>query len=140
MSSYVFDNTQELSCERLSFLERACDPATISLFEKAGRRTGWSCLEIGAGNGSIARWLSERVGQEGTVVVTDIEPRFLDGLVKPWTPEIALAQPQLLRSHGFPCSEFERRTWCFFANGRAVLAESAVAQCDLSFLGNSAPN
>jgi SAM-dependent methyltransferase len=49
---------------------------------KAGRRTGWSCLEIGAGNGSIARWLSERVGQEGTVVVTDIEPRFLDGLAK----------------------------------------------------------
>jgi SAM-dependent methyltransferase len=82
MSSYVFDNTREPSPERLSHLERVCDPATVSCFEKLGVASGWTCLEIGAGNGSIATWLSETVGEAGSVVVTDIEPRFLDSLAK----------------------------------------------------------
>jgi 2-polyprenyl-3-methyl-5-hydroxy-6-metoxy-1,4-benzoquinol methylase len=82
MSSYVFDNTRAPSSERLSYLERVCDPATIARFEKLGVAPGWTCLEIGAGGGSIAYWLSERVGPDGAVVVTDVEPRFLDDLAK----------------------------------------------------------
>jgi trans-aconitate methyltransferase len=34
---------------------------------------------VGAGGGSIARWLAERVGPTGIVVATDIDTRFLDG-------------------------------------------------------------
>jgi SAM-dependent methyltransferase len=40
---------------------------------------GWRCLEIGAGDGLIARWLPGQVGG-GAVVATDIETRFLAGL------------------------------------------------------------
>jgi SAM-dependent methyltransferase len=38
---------------------------------------GWRCLEVGAGYGSIARWLAGRVGPLGRVVATDIDTRFL---------------------------------------------------------------
>lgn len=82
MSSYVFDNTREPSTERLYYLERVCDPVTKSRLEKLGVAPGWTCLEIGAGSGSIAAWLSDKVSDVGAVVVTDIEPRFLDGLAK----------------------------------------------------------
>ena len=39
---------------------------------------GWRCLEVGGGSGSIANWLADRVGDTGSVVVTDIDPRFLN--------------------------------------------------------------
>ena len=32
---------------------------------------GWRCLEVGAGGGSIARWLGQRVGPTGRVIATD---------------------------------------------------------------------
>lgn len=35
---------------------------------------GWACLEVGAGAGSIARWLAERVGPHGRVLATDLNP------------------------------------------------------------------
>jgi SAM-dependent methyltransferase len=34
---------------------------------------------VGAGDGSVARWLAERVGPEGRVVATDLNPWFLGG-------------------------------------------------------------
>ena len=37
----------------------------------------WRCLEVGGGGGSVAAWLSERVGPDGYVLATDIDPRFL---------------------------------------------------------------
>ncbi|MGH3773082.1 MAG: class I SAM-dependent methyltransferase [Pseudonocardiaceae bacterium] len=39
---------------------------------------GWSCLEVGAGIGSIARWLAQRVGRTGRVVATDLDTRFFE--------------------------------------------------------------
>lgn len=44
---------------------------------------GWRCLEVGAGAGSVARWLSQRVGPTGRVVATDIDPKFLGDLREP---------------------------------------------------------
>jgi len=40
----------------------------------------WFCLEVGGRCGSIASCLYERVGDEGRVLATDIEPRFLEAL------------------------------------------------------------
>jgi SAM-dependent methyltransferase len=37
------------------------------------------CLEVGAGAGSMARWLAGRAGPDGHVLATDIDTRFLDG-------------------------------------------------------------
>jgi SAM-dependent methyltransferase len=48
-----------------------------------GIQKGWRCLEVGAGQGSIARWLAEQVGPQGWVVATDITLRFLTEMQLP---------------------------------------------------------
>ncbi|WP_349253342.1 methyltransferase domain-containing protein [Saccharopolyspora erythraea] len=46
---------------------------TTERLAATGVSDGWHCLELGAGNGSIARWLADRVAPTGTVVATDVE-------------------------------------------------------------------
>ena len=69
------DSTPE--AERLRLLESIYDPGTIDMLTAIGVQPGWRCLVPGAGHGSIARWLADRVGPSGRVVATDIDPRFL---------------------------------------------------------------
>lgn len=78
MSGYLYANTNAAALTRLRALEEIEDPATRDLLARAGVTRGCSCLEIGAGAGSIAYWMADRVGGSGQVVATDIEPRFLD--------------------------------------------------------------
>jgi SAM-dependent methyltransferase len=75
--TYVYDAAWEGERRRLQALERLNDPATIAHFDAIGVGPGWRCLEIGGGGGSIARWLCERVGPDGSVVATDLDVRFL---------------------------------------------------------------
>jgi hypothetical protein len=77
MSRYILDNAGEETGERFAGLEACFDPVTIRQLEAIGVTDGWSCLEVGGGGGSIARWLAPRVGADGRVVVTDINPRWL---------------------------------------------------------------
>jgi SAM-dependent methyltransferase len=65
---------------RLSLIEADSDPATIRFLTRTGVGEGWSCLEVGAGGGSITRWLSERVGPSGRVVAADIDTRHVTAL------------------------------------------------------------
>jgi SAM-dependent methyltransferase len=62
---------------RLALLEQCRDPGTIRRLGELGVGPGWRCLEVGAGRGSIMRWLAERVSPGGSVVAVDIDPRFL---------------------------------------------------------------
>jgi SAM-dependent methyltransferase len=41
------------------------------------------CADVGAGIGTVARWLSGAVGPTGRVVATDIEVRWLEALSEP---------------------------------------------------------
>ena len=79
-SSYKLDGDAERARRRLSLIEKRDDPLTIDCLERIGVHEGWRCLEVGAGGGSIATWLSERVRPCGLVVATDIETRFLEPL------------------------------------------------------------
>lgn len=72
--------TDELA--RLQLIEASFDPTTFRILDDIGVEAGWRCLEVGAGGGSVTRWLSERVGQTGYVVAADLDPRFLGGLSK----------------------------------------------------------
>jgi hypothetical protein len=47
---------------RLRNIQQASDSFTIKHLEAIGIGQGWRCLEIGAGGGSIAGWLGDRVG------------------------------------------------------------------------------
>jgi SAM-dependent methyltransferase len=80
-STYVLAGTDAATeAGRLALLERRFDTGTTRRLEKLGVGRGWRCLEVGAGHGSIARWLSEKVGPGGSVVAADIDTRFLTGL------------------------------------------------------------
>jgi SAM-dependent methyltransferase len=69
--------------ERLSLLEQLADPIAARRLSRLGVGPGWRCLDVGAGTGSVARWLAECVGPSGQVVATDLNPRFLVGLGLP---------------------------------------------------------
>jgi ubiquinone/menaquinone biosynthesis C-methylase UbiE len=77
MSNYLFDNAAQQASQRFASLETLYDPWTICHLETTGIGPGWRCWEVGGGGGSIARWLGERCGPTGHVLVTDINPRFL---------------------------------------------------------------
>ena len=79
--SYLFANERDNSEDRLAALAELYDDQTIRLIEACGPCPGWTCLEIGAGAGSIARYLSHRVAP-GRVVATDIDALRLDGLAR----------------------------------------------------------
>ena len=77
-SRYVFDNAVTAETElRFAGLEAALDPSTVRYLTGVGVTDGWMCWEVGAGSGSIASWLAERVGPTGSVLATDIDPRFI---------------------------------------------------------------
>jgi len=80
---YVFDNAAAHAGARFRALSEIFDPGTIRHLGDRGIQAGWRCLEVGGGGGSIARWLSERVGPTGHVLVTDIDTRFLETLNLP---------------------------------------------------------
>jgi len=81
--TYAFDNAWQHARQRLAVLEQCLDPATFRRIESLGLTSGWTCLEAGAGGGSVARWLCSQVGPTGRVTATDIDTRFLDALSEP---------------------------------------------------------
>lgn len=64
----------------LSLLETLFDPSTVKRLEDVGVAPGWRALEVGAGRGSIAAWLTNRVGDDGRVVAIDIDTSLLEAL------------------------------------------------------------
>jgi len=62
---------------RLRLLEARYDTQTFRRLSACGPLDGARCLEVGAGAGSVARWLAAQAGPSGQVVATDTNPRFL---------------------------------------------------------------
>jgi SAM-dependent methyltransferase len=80
MSDYSLSPVDASVRDRLQGVATAMDPATSRFLDALGIGHGWACAEIGAGVGSVAVWLADRVGPTGRVVATDLEPRWLDAL------------------------------------------------------------
>jgi hypothetical protein len=70
--TYAFKNALDAQRARLRTLETLFDPGTIRYLEARGVAPGWRCAKVGAGRGSIAAWLYDRVGPEGSVLATDL--------------------------------------------------------------------
>ena len=77
-STYLLDNANEKAGMRMEVLARLYDPTTRRVLAATGLAAGWSCLEVGGGGGSVARWLAERVGPAGRVLCTDLDTRIID--------------------------------------------------------------
>jgi SAM-dependent methyltransferase len=73
----------EAERERLVHLAATLDPGTQRHIRALGITRGWRCLEIGAAEGSMTRWMAEQVGGEGRVVAADMDLRFLADLRLP---------------------------------------------------------
>ena len=82
-STYLFGPNSEAEGERLAGIQQAWDPGTFRHLTGLGVSEGWRCLEVGAGAGSVARWLCERVGEKGSVLATDIDTTLLEGIDLP---------------------------------------------------------
>ena len=83
MPEYALANCWDHARQRLSLFEQYHDPLTRRRLEELGVRSGWRCLDVGAGTGSVAEWLCRKVGSTGQVSATDIDPRFLQELREP---------------------------------------------------------
>jgi SAM-dependent methyltransferase len=79
MDRYAFDRSWGQEDERLTAVERQLDPVSQAAVDQLGLAAGWRCWEVGAGRGSMARWLAGRVSTRGSVLASDIDIGALAG-------------------------------------------------------------
>ncbi|WP_306213906.1 class I SAM-dependent methyltransferase [Actinoplanes sp. RD1] len=72
--TYAFDNDDPQAADRHRHLAAMFDELTTSRLAALGDLSGWRCLELGAGGGSIAAWLA---GRGAHVLATDLNVRHL---------------------------------------------------------------
>jgi tRNA A58 N-methylase Trm61 len=77
---YWFDNSLADEGNRLRLLEGIADPRSIRLLGQLDILPGWRCAELGAGGGSMALWLADQVGDEGSVMAVDRDVTLLEHL------------------------------------------------------------
>ncbi|OBH12937.1 bifunctional 2-polyprenyl-6-hydroxyphenol methylase/3-demethylubiquinol 3-O-methyltransferase UbiG [Mycobacterium sp. E1747] len=73
----MFGGDAERERARLRGNEALWDSGSQSLFTELGLGAGWRCLEIGAGGGSLVKWMAD---QGAAVTAVDIDTRFIEGL------------------------------------------------------------
>ncbi|TPQ17469.1 class I SAM-dependent methyltransferase [Streptomyces sporangiiformans] len=86
----------------LAALRAELDPHSKRRLEALEPKPDWRCLEIGAGSGSIARWLAERC-PSGKVVATDIE---LSSLGEAGVPNLEIVRHDVT-TDDFPEGSFD---------------------------------
>ena len=87
---------------RLRLLEKQLDPVSTAVL--AGRELPESpkCLELGAGAGSMARWMAERY-PAGHVTAVDVDARYLDA---GWAPNLKVIEDDVC-ALDFPAGSFD---------------------------------
>lgn len=73
---YLLTNAQPETGDRFAGLDAVFDPTTRGHLSRLGMTLGDRCLEVGAGSGSIARWMADQVGSTGRVLAVDLDPRW----------------------------------------------------------------
>jgi SAM-dependent methyltransferase len=81
--TYVPDQQWHQERERLAAMEDLWDPGTKAVIDGLGVAPGWRCIEVGAGAGSIAAWLADRVAPGGEVLATDLSLAHIGTLRRP---------------------------------------------------------
>jgi len=78
VGKYILDQSWDQEAERLRRLEQWADPVTIDHLKRIGVGAGWRCLEVGAGGGSVARYLSTLVSPAGSVLAIDLDTQLFE--------------------------------------------------------------
>lgn len=100
---YALDTAWHAERARLDSLTALYDPATLAICDRLGLTSGWRCLDVGAGTGTLAQAMAERVAPSGTVVAVDVNTRFLEPLAGPHLEPVALD----VRDWGLPRAAFD---------------------------------
>lgn len=77
---YLFSSATDLGYAQLRYIEALLDGPTTELLWTTRPQPGWRCLEIGAGGGSIARWMAQRSAPGGDVTAVDLDTDHLEHL------------------------------------------------------------
>ena len=87
-----YDDTERCRLENLAGL---LDPFTFHHLQQIGIKPGWRCIEIGAGLGTVSRWIAEQLGDDGEVLCTDLQTDFISDIDHPLirTEKLDIAQP-----------------------------------------------
>jgi SAM-dependent methyltransferase len=72
---YYGTNSQD--SRRLAMLSMAHDEASMRWLLRLGIAPSWNCLEVGAGNGSLALRIAELADTKGSVVAVDIDMELI---------------------------------------------------------------
>lgn len=75
---YILSTASTLGRKQMDYLEQLLDPTTIGCLDATGVEPGQRCLDLGAGGGSITRWLAERTDPTGLVVAVDLDIDYLE--------------------------------------------------------------
>lgn len=73
----ALNSATDLGGRQLGYLEELLDEPTKQFIGAVAARPGQRCLDLGAGSGSITRWLAERTGPSGHVVAVDVDDTHL---------------------------------------------------------------
>lgn len=105
MAEYTLAQRSDPGAEpaRLARIHAYQDPPTINRLTALGVTSGWHCLDVGAGGGSIAKWLSDRVGPTGYVLATDLETDALTAT----TGDAVAVQRHDVRTEPLPAAAFD---------------------------------
>lgn len=83
MAEYTLPHKLAGEQQRLALMSRLLDPIELAILDRLGVSSGWRCLELGCGNGSISQALAARVASAGHVVASDIDLAYLADLKAP---------------------------------------------------------
>jgi len=100
-ATYAFNNDTSEAANQLRYLGEILDPHSKDALTATGIESGWRCWDIGAGAGTIAGWLADRVGPSGQVLATDIKPQH----VQQW-PNLTVLRHDL-RGDQLPSGSFD---------------------------------
>ena len=94
MNAYALSHDLQGERQRLTLRSDLLDPTERRTIRQLGLAPGWRCLEVGCGNGSIARWLAIQVGHRGHVVASDLDTSYIADLK---APNLEVRQLDILR-------------------------------------------
>ncbi|MFW0785282.1 class I SAM-dependent methyltransferase [Gordonia sp. CPCC 206044] len=77
-TEYAFKTASDDGRVQVDTLAAILDGTSTQLLNELCPQPGWRCLELGAGNGSIARWIADRVGPTGSVDAIDIDTDHIE--------------------------------------------------------------
>jgi SAM-dependent methyltransferase len=97
---YVLDQSFAQERARLSGMEALWDPGSQALLDELGIGAGWNCLEVGAGGGSMVKWMASRGAH---VTAIDIDTRYIEHLA---SDSITVRRVDL-REDELPQAEFD---------------------------------